>query len=226
MIVFDSRMKMADLVAANHHLILVMQRFGIPLGFGEKRVKDVCEAAGVPVDFFLLVCNFYTFDGFWVDEGMLSVLDRQGMMDYLKASHRYYLEERLPHIGRHLHNIASRVDTKYGSVLERFLDDYQKEISAHFEMEERELFPLMMTGATEGDQLSSERFEESHGSLVDALSDLSPIVYKYLPGNVMPEETMELVFDILQLSSDLEKHALIEEKILIPYLRMVERRMA
>lgn len=220
---FDKHMKMADLIAFNHNLILVMHRFGISLGFGEKRVCDVCDAAGVPVDFFLTVSNAYTFEGFQSDEKMLGTIDMACMLDYLKASHRYYLEERLPHIGTHLHNIASRVDVRYGKILERFFVEYQKEISDHFDMEEHEVFPLITGAVSQEEESSSDRFAESHESLVDALSDLSPIVYKYLPDNVMPEETMELVFDILQLTADLEKHALIEEKILIPYLRMVER---
>ena len=59
--------------------------------------------------------------------------------------------------------------------------------------------------------------------LVDKLNDLTQIVYKYLPGNVLPEETWELVFDILQLSADIQKHARIEEKILIPYMEWLER---
>ena len=65
--------------------------------------------------------------------------------------------------------------------------------------------------------------ERSHTMLVDKLNDLTQIVYKYLPGNVLPEETWELVFDILQLSADIQKHARIEEKILIPYMEWLER---
>ena len=41
---------------------------------------------------------------------------------------------------------------------------------------------------------------------------------KYVPGDSLTEELNELVFGIMQLSSDLEKHALLEEKLLIPYI--------
>lgn len=58
---------------------------------------------------------------------------------------------------------------------------------------------------------------------MDKLNDLTQIVYKYLPGNVLPEESIEVVFDILQLSADIQKHALIEEKILIPWFSWMER---
>ena len=37
----------------------------------------------------------------------------------------------------------------------------------------------------------------------------------------MTEELNELVFGIMQLSSDLEKHAILEEKVLIPYMNQI-----
>ena len=61
---FTSRMKLADIIAANHNVILLLPRFGIPLGFGEKTVKEVCRDCGVDDHFFLTVCNIYTFDDY------------------------------------------------------------------------------------------------------------------------------------------------------------------
>ena len=70
----------------------------------------------------------------------------------------------------------------------------------------------------------SNHFAEGHTDLVDKLSDLEQILYKYIPGDDIAEELNELVFAVLQLSSDLQKHALIEEKILLPYISQLERR--
>ena len=58
---------MADVVAANHTLILAMPRFGIPLGFGDRSVQEICEQYGLPVDFVLLIFNVYTFDDYLPD---------------------------------------------------------------------------------------------------------------------------------------------------------------
>ena len=65
---------------------------------------------------------------------------------------------------------------------------------------------------------------ESHSNIEEALTDLTQIIYKYLPSSVMPDDSIELIFDILQLTSDLGKHSLIEDKILVPYVETLERR--
>ena len=222
---FSPRMKLADLIAANHNLILVLPRFNIPLGFGEKSVNDVCVANGVPVDFMLLVCNLYTFDDFVPDIETIASTDMSPLVPYLEASHKYYTNERLPHIEAHLNNIADAIEPRYGKILKQFYAEFRKEITDHFIGEEKTEFPRLLalrqgTRSRRGQTSHPERF---HKGFIDKLNDLTQIVYKYLPGNVMPEETMELVFDILQLSSDIQKHALVEEKLLLPYIDWLER---
>ena len=48
---FVAKMKMADVVSANHTLILAMPRFGISLGFGDRSVQEICAQYGLSVDF-------------------------------------------------------------------------------------------------------------------------------------------------------------------------------
>lgn len=50
--------KMRNLVKANSSLILVMGRFGISLGFGDKSVREICRLHNVNEDTFLEVVNF------------------------------------------------------------------------------------------------------------------------------------------------------------------------
>lgn len=218
-------MKLADVIAVNHNVILILPRFGIPLGFGEKSVAEVCRASNIPVDFMLLICNLYTFDDYQPDISHISATDMSLLVPYLKASHRYYIDERLPHIGKHINHIASRIDAKCGRILKQFYADFKKEIISHFQSEEQNDFPRLadLQNGIRRKGSSTTLSEKSHVELVDKLNDLTQIVYKYLPGNSLPEETMELVFDILQLSSDIQKHAAVEEKILIPYVDSLER---
>ncbi len=222
---FNARMKMSDVVAANHTLILVLPRFGISLGFGERSVQDICAQYGLPVDFVLLVFNVYTFDDYLPDEDDLQRTDFGQLVPYLKASHRYYLNERLPHIERHLLHVACSAGDRYGSILKKFFEDYRQEVCSHFESEEREVFPYLeqLLAGRKAERPMSEHFADNHSDLVDKLSDLTQILYKYIPGESLTEELNELVFAILQLSADLQKHALLEEKILLPYVYQLER---
>lgn len=222
---FAGRMKMADLIATNHNLILFMPRFGIALGFGDKRVEEVCAESGISADFVLLICNVCTFDDYQPGLDEIVGTDLSKVVSFLKASHAYYLD-KIPHIGSHLKSIASRMDDKYGAILNNFYNDYQAEITAHFRYEEETVFPYLEKLMAGTDQRLEKLAElnDSHENIEETLGDLTQIVYKYLPGSLMPEESIDVVFDILQLSADFEKHYLIEEKIVMPYIQWLERR--
>lgn len=206
---FTSRMKMADMIASNYDLILMLPRFGIPLGFGEKSVKEVCRDNNVDDHFFLTVCNIYTFDDFRPDDDEISRIDNRLVAEHLRASHRYYLEERLPHLQHHLDHITEHAGQS-GEILRKYYADYCREVREHVRREEKNL-----DGVEKGER-KVDSYLKSHDNIKDRLSDLTQIIYKYLPGECLNEEMMELVFDILQLSRDLEKHAMIEELLLVP----------
>ncbi|MBR6291887.1 MAG: hemerythrin domain-containing protein [Bacteroidales bacterium] len=216
--IFTGRMKMADMIATNYDLILMLPRFGIPLGFGDKSVKDVCRDCGVDENFFLTVCNIYTFDDYRPDDEELARIDSRTVVEHLRASHKYYIDERLPHLQHHLDHIADRVGEQQAAVLKKYFVDYCREVRDHVRHEERNL-TIMMESLRTGEPLGKtlgEHYQKSHDNIKDKLSDLTQIIYKYIPGERLNEEMMELVFDILQLSRDLEKHAEIEEQLLVP----------
>ena len=47
--------KMSNVISENYSLISVMSRFGLPLGFGEKTVAEVCKEQGVDCNTILTV---------------------------------------------------------------------------------------------------------------------------------------------------------------------------
>ena len=204
-------MKMADMIALNYDLILMLPRFGIPLGFGEKTVKEVCRDNNIDDYFFLTVCNIYTFDDYRPDYEESSHIDNRLVAEHLRASHRYYLEERLPHLQHHLDHITECAGQS-GEILRKYYADYCREVREHVRREEKNLDSLLSSSPS----FHSHHYMQSHDNIRDKLSDLTQIIYKYLPGERLSEEMMELVFDILQLSRDLEKHAMIEELLLQP----------
>lgn len=225
---FSPHMRLAELISANHNLILILPRLGISLGFGDRSVREVCVQYDVPEDFFLLLCNVYSFEDYRPGHKEIEHTDMHLLAHYLRKSHQDYLE-RLKHIERHLQQLAGQVEPKYGQLLTGFYEDYQQEVIEHFDCEEKIVFPYMqqledggtMPEGTEG--FSIARFKHVHGNVHDKLNDLTGIIFKYLPGNVFPKESIELIFDIFQISIDLDRHTLVENKVLVPYVEHLER---
>ena len=132
--------KMSDLICDNYSLLMVMSRFGLSLGFGDKSVKDVCEAQGVDYRTFLAVANFiseeqYTYSG---DENVFSI---SALMDYLKRAHTYFLDFKLPVIRRKLIEAIDCSGTdNIAYLILKFFDEYAKEVRRHMEYENEAVF--------------------------------------------------------------------------------------
>ena len=58
--------KMSDLICENYTLLMVMSRFGLPLGFGDKNVKEVCDACNVDYK------RFWQSLILWIPDNLLS----------------------------------------------------------------------------------------------------------------------------------------------------------
>lgn len=224
---FNKKMKLADLIIHEHSLVLIIQRFNILLGFGEKSVEEVCREHQVPVDFFLMICNVYSNDQYLPTASELETTDMHPLIPYLTASHDYYLKERIPHIENHLNHIAAECQPHHRRILQKFFIDYKEEVEKHFLYEESTVFPYILSlyKGIKSPGYSINQFEENHSNIEDKLEDLTNIFLKYLPGDILPKERISLLFDIFQLSTDLNKHSLIEEKILIPYVETLEKKL-
>ena len=55
---FTARTRMSDLINEDASLLSSISRFGISLGFGDKTVREACEANNIDCETFLSVVNF------------------------------------------------------------------------------------------------------------------------------------------------------------------------
>ncbi|MBR5736022.1 MAG: helix-turn-helix transcriptional regulator [Bacteroidales bacterium] len=197
------------MIFQNRNLLLLLPRFGIPVGFGEKTIGQICNEQGVSTELFLYVCNVYCYEGFSPGSTTVTADELPTFLKYLRASHHYYIDERLPHIARHLNEVAAKAGSPYGDSLRKFFEDYRKEVEDHFAFEEEHIFPTVMKDIAR----SRKAFIGAHDSIEEKLSDLIQIIFKYLPENISSEEIIELTFDIFQLAEDLGKHTVLEEAV-------------
>ena len=222
---FSKDTKLAELLTSDRGLLQLLPRFGIALGFGDSSIEKVCQKNHVNTNLFLMICEIYSDCSFKPGQYELQQIDMNGLLSYLKASHQFYLDERFPHIEEHLQHIIEACGQKYGPMLSHFYDEYKQEVMRHIQYYEEEVvFPYIeaLLNGQSTDTYKIDEFEHNHTNIQDVLDDMMNILLKYLPGDILPNERIEISHDIIELSDDLYRHSLIEERILIPCVESLE----
>lgn len=222
---FSKDTKFAELLTDDRRLLQLLPRFGIGLGFGDRSVDQVCESNRVNTDLFLMICEIYSDGNYKPGQNELQHIDMGDLLSYLKASHLYYLDERFPHIEEHLHNIIEACGQKFGPMLSHFYDEYKQEVMRHIKYYEEEVVFPYIEALLKGQHTNTykiDEFEHNHTNIQDVLDDMMNILLKYLPGDILPKERIEISYDIMELSDDLNRHSIIEERILIPCVESLE----
>lgn len=223
---FTANMKLADIIHADYKLLLLLPRFGLNLGFGDKTVKEYCDINGVPASFFIMICNIYAFEHYLPDNKDIEITDANQLILYLHKSHTYYQDNRIQDIHNQLLAIAENCELQHRKILNRFFEEYKNEVINHFAYEEDTVFPYIQN-IIRGEKSAGyqiEIFDQNHTNIDDKLNDLKNIIIKYLPCDSMLQEKTNILFNIFSLEEDLSKHSLIEDKILIPLVRKLENR--
>lgn len=221
------KMKMADAINQYHSLLTVLPRLGIPLGFGEKSIGQLCTEHRVSEPLFLLISRVYCQDDFFPTANELQQCPMTDILQYLVSSHKDYLENKLPHIEHHLNILLEPMDKKYSSLISNFYAEFRKEMEKHFQYEEEVIFPylrqiLSEQEATESATYQKNTFHQQHDDIEDTLNDLSNLLLKYIPAEVTPAERVDMLLDMYALSNDIAKHAMMENRILVPYIQLLE----
>ncbi len=222
---FTPQMKLASLILHNFKLLPVITRFGIPLGFGEKTVAEVCSHYAVPTDFFLLVCTIYTQDDYMPTPSEIQTIEIHTLLSYLSNSHQYYLTERIVEIEQSIHAMNQSCSNKHYSIIETFFDGYKKEVIKHLEYEDSSVFPYVykLIAGEKTPGFGIQQFEKNHTNIEEKLGDLKNIIIKYVPNDCPSRERNKLLYDIFLFEEDLNRHTLIEDKVLIPYVESIEK---
>jgi regulator of cell morphogenesis and NO signaling len=216
--------KMSDLICENYSMLLVMSRFGIPVGFGDLTIEEVCTKDNVDVRTFLTVVNLLICgekDPGEQDPGMLSI---PSLITYLKNSHTYFLGFRLPTIRSKLIEVLDSSDSQISTAIIRFYDEYVEQVKRHMEYEEQTLFPYIdsLLAGKKDPFYQIKVFCMQHDQIDAKLSELKNIIIKYYSsGNT--NELNSVLFDIFSCSGDLASHNFIEDHLLVPEISRLER---
>lgn len=214
--------KMRDLVKDNSVLILVMGRFGISLGFGDKSVRDVCNLHHVNENTFLEVANFVSDKAYHYE-----AISLPSLIGYLKKAHEYYLDFNLPHIRRTLiEAIDCSGKDELAMLILKFYDEYVAEVRKHMEYENEVVFSYVeqLAKGFLSRNFSISSFAGKHAPIGYKLNELKDIIIRYYPekNNYLLNHVL---LEIILSEQDLTSHCIIEDKLFVPAVKLVEQRL-
>ena len=221
---FSENNKLGDILSEHYQILLLLSRFGISLGFGDKTVKAVCDDNGVDCKTFLAVVN-YVATG---DSTLYRQVDVEAMMRFLRLAHAYYTDFLLPDLRRKLAGILSDVpDSKLSSLLMRLFDTYSAEVQRHLSYENKVLFGYVgrLAGGEEGmETFNLSNFISQHDNIDVHLAELKNAMIRYFPAGQDAREVNQVLYDIFAFEDDLRSHCDIEDNLLIPALVEMEKK--
>lgn len=214
--------KMRDLVKDNNALILVMGRFGISLGFGDKSVREVCRMHHVNENTFLEVVNFVSSKDYNYESVSLPSL-----IGYLKQAHEYYLDFNLPNIRRKLIEAIDCSGTdELAMLILKFYDEYVTEVRKHMEYENDVVFSYVeqLSQGFLNRNFTISNFAGKHMPIGYKLKELKDIIIRYYPEK-NNYQLNQVLLEIILSEQDLTSHCMIEDKLFVPAVKLIEQQL-
>ncbi|MBD5226119.1 MAG: helix-turn-helix transcriptional regulator [Bacteroidales bacterium] len=220
---FTSEILLKDVISADPSLLMVMARFGIPLGFGDRSVGEVCAENGIELATFLTTINFMSGRSWNADD-----VEAGQLMTYLMNAHEYFLDFVLPMIRRKLIGAIDCSSTdELGFLILRFYDEYVTEVKKHMQMENAKVFPYVekLLKGEFSDGFRIEKFASHHSHIDPKLKELKDIIIRYYPGKGN-DLLNSVLFDIITCEHDLRLHCMAEDRLFVPAVKKLEAKAA
>ena len=221
---YTEKDSMSDLINCNYSILLVISRFGISLGFGDKTIGEVCKENDVDTKTFLIIVNMLISEDSddILNDNNISI---QTILNYLHNSHKYFLQFKLPNIRRMLISSLGNRESNVAIVIMKFYDEYVMGVSKHMQYEEKYVFPYIkdLIAGKETVGYNIDVFSKQHDNVESRLSELKNIIIKYCPVETN-NELISVLFDIFACAKDLTYHNDIEDKLLVPAIAKLEKK--
>jgi regulator of cell morphogenesis and NO signaling len=219
---------MSDLICDNYPMVLVMCRFGIGLGFGDKTIGEVCRQNNVDAYTFLTVVNFLIEEkNSPIEENLRKCLSVEALITYLHNAHDYFLRFRLPHLRIKLVEAINDCQEKdVAFIITKFFDEYIEEVGKHMRYEEKTVFPYVkgLLNGKKDDKYNITIFRKRHDQIEMKIIELKNLLLKYYPGKGS-HSLNSVLFDIFATEQDLSTHNLIEDNLFTPAILALEKQI-
>ena len=234
------KIKMVDLILANYQLLPVINRFGINIGFEEKNIEQICKQKNINIDFFLEIVNAFHDKNYFPDD-YLQKFSLKLIIDYLSKTHDFIINVKLNAIEGLIDKLKDSYNDNNNqkiSLISTFFYEYKSELINHIKDENNIVYPyiLLLEKAFVYEKedfleqlkkynYSIEKYAREHSDVEENLFDLKSIILNYLPDAHNNTISNHIIFDLFELEADLINHQRIEEKVLIPKVRNMEKNL-
>ncbi len=221
--IYTASDRVRDIIEDNGRLLLVLNRFKIPFGFGNGTIQSVCANNNIDCSTFLAVSNLIggrAFNGFPINLPTL--------VSYLKEAHSYILDFSLPGIKVTLVQGAQHPQlTDAALYIIKFFDDYMEEVKEHMAFEDEVVFPYIerLENGVCDSEFRIKDFATKHNSMASKLTELKDL---FLQHYAIPNTRIinQALFRIMTCGEDLISHCEIENRLLVPAIEELEKNVS
>lgn len=228
----DKDTSLNDALEINKALSKVTQQFNLLEVDREKQLGEICAEQGIDVDFFIEILNIFN-DSNYFPKMQLGSFPIAIIIDYLKRTHKYYLNKRLLEIEQSIS--LTYTNEVMRDFLQAFFLKMKQELVEHVKLEEGKLFPYInsiynaytnKTPFNRGEKyegFSIDLFEASHSDEVE--NNIKEVRRYIIESNktVIDLSPYRVLLNQLEVfEHELRVHALVEDQILIPKARVLE----
>lgn len=213
--------RMSDIISDDYRLLQIISRFGLTLGFGDQTVASVCEACGVDAETFLAVVTFIKSNGRVNIGEMVESLSVEALVKYLRHSHTYFVDYRLPAIRRKLiESIDCSARNQIAFLILKFYDEFAAEVGRHMDYENKHIHSYV-GGLLEGKISDASvniytlvhQHHDNHASIEKSLAELKSIIIKYYPSDGNSAMLNDVLMDLYITEEDLFSHCHMEDTL-------------
>ncbi|GHT00481.1 cation-binding protein [Bacteroidia bacterium] len=206
---------MSDLISENYAALLVLSRFGIALGFGDKSIGEVCRNNRVDTDTFLAIVNLLTEEN-PIHASAETPVSLASLIDYLHNSHVYFLDYRLPETRKKLVEVLNEGQDDLNKAVLEYFDKFVAEVRKHMLYESNKVFPQVKSLLKdESKDKYTVGFNKQHEQIETRLTEFKNILIKYYPAQ-STNEMNSVLFDIFNCEQDLMFHNAVEDYLFLP----------
>lgn len=149
------------------------------------------------------------------------------IIEYLKKTHSYYINYTLPKLDTLLKQLieSNKTEIQQLNIIEKFYRKYTTELLLHLKEEEEVVFPYvyrLIKNRSRDSNYNIRSFEKEHSHVDVQLNDLKNLIIKYTEPVYDNNICNEFLRTLFRFEKDINDHARIEDKILIPQVIAIE----